>query len=455
MSTPVTTYQRETPFGREQMRDLPWVKVIPYDYVAEFPITGNVGNIVEDVISVSSEGVFVAVSIGYGFEEDRVQPIKLLNLGENAPNTLGDITLSDFPPDALIEGIRIDPRFEATVLTGGVLDPTLNFTVAQNIFQRIKPPSTFGFLLSIVDSATGRELQNKPIHSVATLGGADGRRPFKALSQPMVFMPRSTIRIQVQESTQGVTGRLFITLQGYKVLGVAGNLEEAVRALVEMDPLKKIPVYDYGSGNYRTLGETLDRHLPTTGIVPFDYVSTLELKGKPGNIEEDEVPVNIDGGYVALGIGYSLDTRETGLDIALDQAAQQVALGSLHLTQINPVQALFDGIRIDPIKLRLAFTGAGLTSVPPDTARNVFQRLNLPGDVRFLFSIVDSGTGRELQNQPVHNIASLGIANGDRPFRVLAKPMIFLPRSTIRVQVRELSGRGRLFIVFHGYKMLA
>jgi hypothetical protein len=84
----------------------------------------------------------------------------------------------------------------------------------------------------------------------------------------------------------------------------------------------------------------------------------------------------------------------------------------------------------------------------------MFQRLNLADDVRFLYSIVDSGTGRELQNQPVYNIAGLGIANGERPFRVLHKPMVFLPRSTIRVQVQEISGRGRLFIVFQGYKLL-
>jgi hypothetical protein len=452
MSTPAQTLKRETPFGREQLHDLPWVKVIPYDYVAEFPITGNVGNVLQDVINVSAEGVFVAVSIGYGFEEDRVEDLPPLNVGDR---TLGNITLNDFPSDALIEGIRINPRYEAVALVNGALNLALAPGVASNIFQRIKPPSNFSFLLSIVDSATGRELQNKPIHSVATLGGANGRRPFKALSQPMVFMPRSTIRLQVEESTRGVTGRLFITLQGYKVLGVAGNLEEAVRRLVELDPLKKIPVYDYASGNYRTLGEAMERHVPTTGIVPFDYVSTLELTGRPGNIVEDEIPVNVDGGYLALSIGYSLDPRDTRLELEVEPSEGGVALGSVPLTKIKPVESLFDGFRLDPAKLLLAFNGAGgLATVPETTSKRMFQRLNLPNDVRFLYSILDSGTGRDLQSQPVHNIAGLGIANGDRPFRVLPKPMMLLPRSIIRVQVREISGRGRLFIVFQGYKML-
>jgi hypothetical protein len=129
-------------------------------------------------------------------------------------------------------------------------------------------------------------------------------------------------------------------------------------------------------------------------------------------------------------------------------------LGSVSLTSIKPAEALLDGIRIDPAKLQLAFQQGVLATVPDSTAKRMFQRLNLATDVRFLYSIVDAGTGRELQSQAVHNIAGLGIANGDRPFRALAKPMMFLPRSSVRVQVRELAGRGRLQIVFQGYKML-
>jgi hypothetical protein len=175
------------------------------------------------------------------------------------------------------------------------------------------------------------------------------------------------------------------------------------------------------------------------------------------------VPVNIDGGYLTLAIGYSLDPGDTSLEVDLTEAAVKsesqttdlADLGKIKLKDIKPAQALLDGIRIDPIRLLLAFTNAGLATLPLATAGRMFQRLNLADDVRFLYSIVDSGTGRELQNQPVHSVAGLGIANGERPFRVLHKPMTFLPRSTIRVQVREISGRGRLFMVFQGYKMLA
>jgi hypothetical protein len=79
--------------------------------------------------------------------------------------------------------------------------------------------------------------------------------------------------------------------------------------------------------------------------------------------------------------------------------------------------------------------------------------------IDFKYSIVDSGTGRELQNQFIHNIAGLGKADGDRPFRPFAKPMIFLPRSTIRITVEEISvgaiyQGAELYIVLHGYKIL-
>ena len=332
----------------------------------------------------------------------------------------------------------------------------LPFAGGPRYLQRLKQTENFSFLLSIVDTASGRELQNEPVHSVATLGRADGRRPFKTLPQPMVFMPRSTIRLQVEERTAGVKGQLTITLHGYKVLGVAGQLEDTVRKLGEFDPLKKIPVYDHETGDYRTLGEALQRDIPTGKLVPFDYVSTLDLLGKPDNVVDDEVPINVDGGYVTTALGYSLDVADTSVQIGLaDETEPEPDLRAITLKDIEPVQALLDGLRIHPLRVRFAFTSDGrLSRVPKDMLGRMFQSLNLPEAVRFVYSIADAGTGRDLQNRPIFNVAGLGIANGDRPFRILHKPMMFLPRSTIRVQVREVFGRGRLFLVFQGYKIL-
>jgi hypothetical protein len=445
----------EGSFGREQLRDLPAVRVIPYDYVADFNLTGGVGNLLQDVINIRAEGVFVAVSIGYGLNEERGEKLTLITGNGRSPlNTLGNIALDHIPADVLIEGFRINPEFDAVAIRNGQLNDSLPIQVAQDIFQRLKQTENFSFLLSIVDTASGRELQNEPVHSVATLGRADGRRPFKTLPQPMVFMPRSTIRLQVEERTAGVKGQLTITLHGYKVLGVAGQLEDEVRKLGEFDPLKKIPVYDHETGDYRTLGEALQRDIPTGKLVPFDYVSTLDLLGKPDNVVADEVPINVDGGYVTTALGYSLDVADSSVQIELADETEP-DLKTIKLRDIEPVQTLLDGLRIHPLRVRFAFSSDGrLARVPKDMVGRMFQSLNLPEAVRFTYSIADAGTGRDLQNRPIFNVAGLGIANGDRPFRILHKPMMFLPRSTIRVQVREVFGRGRLFLVFQGYKIL-
>lgn len=133
---------------------------IPYDYVARFVLSGRRGNRVQDVLNISVEGSFVAATIGYSFI------------------------------------------------------PTPTRTLASE--------RTIDFKYSIVDSATGRELQNRPIHNIAGLGDATGQRPFRALAKPMVFMPRSTIRFEIEEISEGAEyeqAELYIVLHGYKVLG--------------------------------------------------------------------------------------------------------------------------------------------------------------------------------------------------------------------------------------------
>jgi hypothetical protein len=145
----------------------PTTKEISYDYVARFVLTGNSGNRVQDVINVSIEGAFVAVTIGYSF----------------------------IPAPAPVR-VRASP------------------TPANN--------RAIDFKYSIVDSGSGRELQNRPIHNIAGLGEPNGERPFRVLAKPMVFMPRSTVRIEVEEITDDGTtigAELFIVLHGYKILG--------------------------------------------------------------------------------------------------------------------------------------------------------------------------------------------------------------------------------------------
>ena len=410
---------------------------MPFDHAATFRLKGIPGNIIQDVINVSSDGIFVATGIGYGFEEDRARDIDITPR-PTAPFLPGTVTLAQIPSSALIEGFRLNPRSERLLLDDSASGSERRFTTAAlhqdhsaKLLQQLKPAEEISFLFSIVDSGTGRELQDEPIHNLASLGRSDGERPFRKLAQPLMFQPRSTLRMQIVERSSGVKGTLFIVLYGYKIVGGTG-----------LPPSSPPP--------------------DSSRVIPFDYVAKFPLQGTPGNLLEDEVPINVEGGFIATSIGYGLSVDRlsvqidpTGLPPATPAADGFTNLGLIPLSKF-PVSALLEGIRIKPNFVRIAFgnDGALNQNISIGVLDNLFERLNRPDDVSFRYSIFDTGTGRELQNQPIHNIAGLGIANGDRPFKQLAKPMRLLPRSTIRVNVEELFGRGTLFIVFQGYKIL-
>lgn len=176
-------------------------KEIPYDHVATFALLGLRGNRVQDVINVSIDGAFVAVAVGYSFIPG---PLALplpptRTLGSDAP----------LPTEAVADWLL--SIFEA--------QPTLAATFTQSLLARV---CGIEFKYSLVDSGSGRELQNRPIHNIAGLGESTGDRPFRPLAKPMLFMPRSTIRIEIEEISEGLiyTGaQLYIVLHGYKVLG--------------------------------------------------------------------------------------------------------------------------------------------------------------------------------------------------------------------------------------------
>jgi hypothetical protein len=408
--------------------------IIPYDYAAKFELRGIPGNIVQDVINISAEGVFVAVAIGYGFEEERGRSIEI---PITPPETPGEITLSRIPIEALITGFRLEPRLGPAFFP----DQPLPTGFGSKLFQRVKAPEEITFLFSILDSATGRELQDEPTHNIASLGTSTGERPFRLLAQPLTFLPRSTIRLQIIERSEGIKGSLFIVLYGYKILG-ASNCPEPLMRSLRGSPA--CPTETIGNPNDRT--------------IPFDYVARLDLIGSPKNIVETEVPINVEGGFVATTLGYGLAVDTSDVPIRVPQALvsdNTFPLPELPLSAFSP-KVLSDGIRIRPNFIRIVFTNNGelADGLSVDLANKIFEPLNRPEDVSFRYTIFDSGRGVELQNQPIHNIAGLGIANGERPFKRFARSMVFLPRSTIRIRIEEHFGRGTLFLVFQGYKVL-
>src|SRR5262245_61294511 len=194
-----------TPAAPLAITPMPGAKEIPYDYVARFQLLGKRGERVQDVINVSVEGAFVAAAIGYSF-----LPAQL----DTRAATILKNTISTIP----------GAIFDVWRDLGGVANPTEEFY--RCLAVRL---CGIDFKYSIVDSASGRELQNQPIHNIAGLGEAAGNRPFRPFAKPMLFLPRSTIRIEVEEISEGGLygdkvdrrngAELFIVLHGYKILG--------------------------------------------------------------------------------------------------------------------------------------------------------------------------------------------------------------------------------------------
>ena len=406
-------------------------RTVPFDYAVEFPISGSPGQSHESVINISPDGAFTAVAISYGFDEERGRAINSFGFsGSKAP---GSLTLSDFPPEAFLDGIRVNPKFlpvifEVRSTENGIIPirySTVQVSDAQlkaaQIFQRIAPPAPIDFFLSVTDSATGRELQAQPSFSIATLGESTGRRPFRALPVPVRLDARASLRLQIIERTPNVNGTLFINLIGY---------------------------HDFVGG---CVSPTLNPQVSAGGrLIPFDYVTRLHLTGETDRRVEDEIVV--DGNFVASSISYGLETESFEIPI---NPSSGTTFPNTALNQL-PIRAVVDGFRIRPEMIRFAIAGGALDpALDSRLFSRIFETLNQPEAVSFRYSLFDSGVGRELQNQTIHNIAGLGSAFGERPFKQLAKPLRLDQSSTFRVRVVERFGRGELFVVLQGYRAVA
>jgi hypothetical protein len=206
----------------------PTLKEIPYDHVATFTLQGKRGNRVQDVINISTDGAFVAVSIGYSFIPELTKHLTI----ERNPLTGGlnvRLTGVGVLPQPLPDFDGFSREFALFLLSPTQLDPNSLPILNPIALMQCLLIQTCGldFKYSIIDSGSGRELQNEPIHNIAGLGKADGERPFRPLAKPMLFMPRSTIRIEVEEVSEGLLYKdslLYIVFHGYKILGYGTGL---------------------------------------------------------------------------------------------------------------------------------------------------------------------------------------------------------------------------------------
>ena len=210
--------------------------------------------------------------------------------------------------------------------------------------------------------------------------------------------------------------------------------------------------------------------------IPFDYVFRFdELKGQPGLVQNSTVEVSIEAAFTAVSIGYgvvpkvepitfglALESEDSLFNTTLFELLPTLsnALGeadTLRGGKIGPrTAAVFkDGLRFNPEfaeRIILAF-GFGLDK---RILENAFQSVGAsPERVSFKYALFDQASGREFQSEPILNIAGLGSADGKRPFRYFPRPIEFAPRSTIRMQITEVSEfQGELHVSLQGYKTL-
>lgn len=188
-------------------------KEIPYDYVTVLEVTGQFGNRVQGVINVSVDGAFVATAIGYSFLPPRLPKPGAVPLEAAVGLAKTSIVEVQKALTSAVTWATWQALLTTVLGDSGALEEALRCAA-----QRF---TCFDFLYTIVDAAAGRELSNAPIHSMAGLGNEAGFRPFREFSKPMLFLPRSSIRVEIVEQSQGrlyTGGRLYFVLHGYKLL---------------------------------------------------------------------------------------------------------------------------------------------------------------------------------------------------------------------------------------------
>lgn len=222
---------------------------------------------------------------------------------------------------------------------------------------------------------------------------------------------------------------------------------------------------------------------PDGRTIPFDYVFRFELEGRsdgsrPGRTHSRTVAVSIEGPFTAVAIGYGVVPDANLVEFGPPESAfdrpnadEGPRLRNLFFHGLleslgaalgegaagpRTAEALTNGVRLNPRFAANALIADGDADMDPSLLPKLFQVVPLPaGEVQFLYTIRDEGSGREFQSEPILNTAGLGTADGDRPFRQLAYPMRFEPRTTIRMDVTELSSfKGLLHVSLHGYKTL-
>jgi hypothetical protein len=416
-------------------------KTIPFDYVFQFDLKGIPGNKVQDVVDISMQGVFVAVSIGYSFVKTEI-PRTFPPVIDQTTSPQSPIFIPFFSRDQFDSSIVHDGMFVAGMPGADVT--ILRLTNVPSIERAVEVGGPGGTKKYKFQDATA---QLSGTTDLIRLGG-DGT--IIVDFDPTVLFGSF---IRVWDRTNNILSQLFVP-GATPVIGPTSST-------------RKIPAAgDREISVYGLPGSTVDVLLlesitgNATQVVPSLTLAsdTATFGRETGTALVNLLPKSLAPGDVLLARNSAPGPTDVSFSMFTVPRPRlsTITLGAL-ITGLERADAdLTCGFRINPNSASFFDANFPLDKLSAGTLDRVFETCCLDAeDVSFLYSIDIVSTGRELQNEAIHNIAGLGISNGDRPFRPLAKPIAFSPRSSIRIQIEERSGPpGELFIVLQGYKIL-
>jgi hypothetical protein len=407
----------------------PKAKTIPFDYVFKFDLKGVKGNKVQDVVEISMEGVFVTVSIGYSAAREGPNtfvppfnsqitpqpPVLVPLLAGDASKPVAQGAVVTAVPEAQIAVLEVpQPGDPPRILVEGPAEANGSVTM------KWSPDTDSGRFLRAWDKTNGL------LSEVVQVGTA-GRNTVKGNPTTPVIGPPVIMNSLGPLPAVGATA---VTVFGSITDTVDLFLLPASAAI--SGPLDRVQLMEPFMGT-QTAWNIIDFTLLTPSKPPLAAGDALLVR----SIASDALSFSM----------YSVPRQRTFSTISIGEIADGLESVDADLTQ---------GFRLNSTFANLLTADVTLDSLSDSTKNRAFEAGSRASEeVSFLYSIDVLGSGRELQNKAIHNVAGLGIANGDRPFRPLAKPVAFEPRSSIRIQIEEIETLpATLFIVLQGYKLL-
>ena len=403
-------------------------KTIPFDYIFQFQLLGQPHNKVQDVVEISVEGIFVATAVGYSMVPDeRVSPRFFEPVAD--PQTLPGA------PAAV-------PLFEDG--NGESLPSGLLVAGAPNTPYSLlaSPPDTVVLESAVAAGGTGtgpREVRR------GTIGPA-------GVNQESIEGMAENSLLQIWDRSRGLFSPLLRV--GFNLAPVIGP--DPVSGRLPAAGSRSVFVYGSASGgpvNLGRLSSSSEDVQPVGSEILLESLPTFGRTTFRAEVPLGDVP--LAAGDLLLARGQSSEVGFTAFALPRPRPSTL----SLEAVMRGLEKSGFDltaGLRFNPQFANRLTADLPLDQIDPQVREKIFETGCVASEeVSFLYSIDVVSTGRELQSQPIHNIAGLGIANGDRPFRPFAKPVTLQPRSSVRIQIEELAARpGTLYIVLHGYKVL-